>query len=125
MNKKDLKLFARELRNYSTPAEIRLWCELLRSRKMRGYQFLRQYRVNWYIVDFACRKLKLVIEVDGYSHNFTQRKDSKRDADLNSLGYTVLRFTNEEVRSQLLSVQRAIEDYMDAFQHTLAPPSRV
>ena len=77
---KQLKPLARKLRNNSTPGEIKLWSEVLRARKMAGYQFNRQFAIKIdelnIIVDFICRKLKLIIEVDGYSHNFKYKDDS-------------------------------------------------
>ena len=69
---KNLKPFARDLRNNSTLGEIILWSDVLRAKKMKGYQFNRQYpmKVNELniIVDFISRKLKLIIEVDGLYH---------------------------------------------------------
>ena len=79
---KRLKSFARDLRNNSTDGEIILWSKALRAKKM-GYQFNRQFPMVLgdlkIIIDFICRKLKLVIEVDGYSHKFKVEKDKKRD----------------------------------------------
>ena len=68
-----------------------------------------------YIVDFICRKLKLIIEVDGYSHNFKFEEDKKRDRRLNELGYNVLRFAETEVRYDLNNVIRELEGYMNQF----------
>ena len=113
---KNLKPFARELRKNSTEGEIRLWCELLRGRKMYGYQFLRQFPIKNYIVDFTCRKLKLVIEIDGYSHNFKYDEDSKRDKNLREVGYKVLRFTEREIKYEINNVSRAIEIYIEEFE---------
>ncbi|MBL4578809.1 MAG: endonuclease domain-containing protein [Flavobacteriales bacterium] len=116
-NRETLKSYAREMRNNSTKGEIRLWCELLRSRSMHGYQFLRQYAIDYYIADFACRRLRLIIEVDGYYHNNRQEEDQRRTEYLNTLGYTVLRFTEEEVKDQIKSVGRVIEDYIEEFEN--------
>lgn len=123
---KQLKSFARELRKNSTTGEIRLWCELLRGRKMYGYQFLRQFPINNYIVDFICRKLKLIIEVDGYSHNFKYDEDIKRDKNLREVGYKVLRITEREVKYDIHNVQRAIELSIQEIgtSHPPAPPSK-
>ncbi len=66
------------------------------------------------IVDFICRKLKLIIEIDGYSHNFKYNKDVERDSDLNKLGYKVLRFTEREVKYDLDNVIRSIEYEIEA-----------
>ena len=115
---KDLKKLARELRNNSTPAEIRLWSELLRARIMRGYGFLRQRPVLNYIADFMCKELKLIIEVDGASHEIEKhwQKDQKRQQELEEAGFTVMRFTDEEVFCELDYVQRAIEQWIENYE---------
>jgi very-short-patch-repair endonuclease len=111
---KDLKYFARNLRNDSTKGEVILWSEVLRARKMKGYQFNRQFPMDiggkGIIVDFICRKLKLIIEVDGYSHNFKYEDDLKRDKVLSELGYKVIRIFEQEVRHDLDNVVRVIEN---------------
>jgi len=71
------KTFARELRNNSTKAEIKLWSELLRAKKMMGYSFLRQRPVGYYIADFLCKDLKLIIEADGISHEGKEEYDKR------------------------------------------------
>jgi very-short-patch-repair endonuclease len=55
---KELRSFAIKNRNASTKAEIRLWCELLRNKKMMGFQFLRQRPIDNYIADFFCKEIK-------------------------------------------------------------------
>lgn len=124
---KELKPLARELRNDSTPGEIILWKDVLRSRNMHGFQFLRQYSIDNYIVDFVCRKLMLIIEIDGYSHNFKYEEDKVRDAHLNKLGYEVLRFEEKEVKYDIDNVVRVIEDTvlnLEARDHqSPSPPS--
>lgn len=112
--KKILKKYAREHRNSSTKAEVRTWCELLRAKKMKGYSFLRQFVIESYIVDFCCRKLKLVIEIDGFTHEdpLVQQKDKLREIRLNELGYTVLRFTDYEIHKQLEEVRLRLEEWI-------------
>jgi len=83
----NLKPFARKLRSDSTKAEIRLWCELLSKSKL-GVPFLRQRPILNFIADFMCVKLKLIIEVDGYSHKFKTEEDAERDKILAEHGYT-------------------------------------
>ncbi len=84
-----------------------MWKELLCKSKM-DVRFLRQRPIDKYIVDFFCKELKLIIEVDGYSHNFKYDKDIERDQRLNSLGYTVLRIQDEDVFNDILNVEREI-----------------
>ncbi|MCJ8164151.1 DUF559 domain-containing protein [Pontibacter sp. E15-1] len=111
----NLKPLARNLRTDSTKAEVRLWCELL-SKGKTGYSFLRQRPIANYIADFMCKELKLIIEVDGYSHNFKTEEDIKRDKDLAELGFTTLRFTDDEVMKDLPNVERAIQGFINRFQ---------
>ncbi|HEX6982216.1 MAG TPA: endonuclease domain-containing protein [Balneolaceae bacterium] len=114
---KELKELARKLRKDSTPAEIRLWTNVLRAKKMKGYQFLRQRPVLNYIADFMCKELKLIIEVDGYSHNFERQwyKDESRQKELEEHGFTVLRFWDEEVFGDIENVSRVIEQWIDGY----------
>ncbi len=108
-----LKPFASEHRNNSTKAEIRLWCELLRNGQMNDFRFLRQRPIDRFIVDFICRKAKLIIEVDGYSHLFKYEGDIERDRILENLGYITLRFTDDEVKNHFQNVKRAIEQALE------------
>lgn len=121
---KKLKEKARKLRNNSTKAEIRLWSELLRARKMLGYQFLRQRPVINYIADFMCKELKLIIEVDGYSHHFEEQweKDMKRQKELEDFGFTVLRFSDDEIMEDIENVERTLVGWIEG--HPPAPPSK-
>ncbi len=88
----------RELRTKQTSAEEILWA-LLRNRKFLGLKFRRQHQIGSYIVDFYCVEKFLIIELDGSIHNSTAqiKKDTKRDAYLQSLGNTVIRIKNEEL----------------------------
>lgn len=106
---KKLRPFAKALRSASTKAEVRLWCEQLLSNSKLCYPFLRQRPVHHYIAGFMCKELKLIIEVDGYPHTFKTAEDKERDQILAGLGFTVLRFTDEEVMKDLVNVQRTIE----------------
>jgi very-short-patch-repair endonuclease len=108
-----LKPFASEHRNNSTKEEIRLWCELLRNGQMNDFRFLRQRPIDKYIVDFICRKAKLIIEVDGYSHQFKYAADLERDRILKDLGYLTLRFTDDEVKNHIQNIKRAIEQALE------------
>lgn len=76
-----------------------------------------------YIVDFFCNKLKLAIEIDGYTHQFEEVivKDKKKEKKLNELGIYVLRFHDEEVMKDIDNVIRVIEKYMDDFE-LIHPP---
>jgi very-short-patch-repair endonuclease len=97
-NRKGLKSFRSTLRNSSTSAEVALWL-MLKSKRLEGRKFRRQYSIGNYIVDFCCPSEKLIIELDGNPHGEYHRvyKDEIRDKYLESLGFTVLRFENRFV----------------------------
>jgi very-short-patch-repair endonuclease len=118
---KTLKSFARKLRNDSTKGEIILWKEVLSSRKMYGLQFLRQYPIDNYILDFVCRRLQLVIEVDGYSHNDRYDHDLVRDGKLKELGFTTLRIDEQEVYNDLNNVILVIEGKVLVLLQSIPP----
>jgi very-short-patch-repair endonuclease len=101
---------ARQMRQEMTVAECRLWFEVLQKMQPR---FRRQRPVGRFIVDFYCAPLKVVIELDGESHNSAEAAayDEERTAFLQSHGMTVLRFTNAEVMGNLEGVQQAITQY--------------
>ncbi|HET6527768.1 MAG TPA: DUF559 domain-containing protein [Balneolaceae bacterium] len=105
-----LKERARELRKNSTRLEIKLWQEL-RGGKL-GYTFNRQKPLDEYIVDFYCKELKLVIEVDGDSHNGKQAYDRRRQQKLESFGLKVIRFYDDEVMKNIDGVVWAIQNVM-------------
>lgn len=98
-----------------TKAEACLWKYVLRARQLRGYQFRRQRPVLWYIADFMCKELMLVIEVDGLSHTWeeTIRKDKKKTAELEAAGFTVLRFTDDDVLNHISEVKTILEEWID------------
>lgn len=106
---RSLKELARELRNNSTKSEIKLWSEVLRGGNT-GFTFLRQRPVLNYIADFLCKELKLIIELDGYSHNFAQqwKKDLERQKELEKAGFKVLRFSDDDVLQDIRNVESEI-----------------
>ena len=97
-NTKELKSLRSQLRNNATSAEAALW-DVLKSKKLDGRKFRRQYSIGSYIVDFCCPSEKLIIELDGDSHGEYHKvhKDEIRDNYLAGLGFTVLRFENRFV----------------------------
>lgn len=97
---------ARILRQNQTDAEKLLWSRL-RARQMESAKFVRQYPIGTYITDFACRSLKLVIELDGGQHA-DNPADAERMNVLESSGYRVLRFWNNEVLSNVDGVLQVI-----------------
>ncbi len=88
-------------RRNMTGAELSLWQEL-KGRKLDGYKFRRQHPLGRYIADFCCVELRLIIEVDGQTHE--ARHDLVRDAALAAYGYTTVRVTNREMWANLATV---------------------
>jgi very-short-patch-repair endonuclease len=90
---------AHELRHTPTDTEQAAWC-LLRSIKFKGFKFRRQQPLGPYIVDFYCAQRRLVVELDGSVHGQPSqtRRDARRDANLEKMGYRVLRFSNGIVK---------------------------
>ena len=100
---------AKSLRRTMTRSETLLW-RYIKAHRVDGLGFRRQVPMRGYVVDFACHSARLIVELDGESHDFEsrQRHDEQRDAWFKSQGYTVLRFTNEQVLSNLEGVVEAI-----------------
>ncbi len=100
---------AKQLRRTMTRAETLLW-RYLKANRIDGLDFRRQVPFQGYVVDFVCFAGKLVIELDGESHDFVERQnaDRKRDAFFAEQGFQVLRFTNKQVTSNLEGVIQAI-----------------
>lgn len=119
---KNLKTFSRELRNHSTYAEVLLWNEL-KAGKLRGYKFNRQKPLLNYIADFYCKKLNLVIEVDGITHTFegAYERDMKRQKELEGIGLSFLRFDDLDVKERIGEVLKVIEGFIDEFER-IHPP---
>jgi very-short-patch-repair endonuclease len=84
----------------------------LRAKKFYGLQFNRQFALGNFIVDFICRQLKLIIEIDGSSHQHKTGEDQLRDAELSKLGYQVLRIFESNVLNDLNNVIRSIEAFL-------------
>lgn len=107
-----LKENARKNKKYLTEAESILW-DLLR-RKQLGVIFRRQYIIDAYIVDFVCLSKQLIIEVDGKYHDTAEQQqlDKQRENRLQKLGFTVLRFNNEEVVACPEEVIEKIKQYI-------------
>ena len=106
-----------------TKAEACLWKYVLRAKQMKGYQFRRQKPVLNYIADFMCKELRLVIEVDGITHGFKLAEDKRRTDDLRQAGFNVLRFTDEEVLTNIQGVAKEIERVIDDIEPPPTPAS--
>ena len=110
--KPQLKHFARQMRNDPTDAEHTLW-QHLRTRKLDGHRFVRQYVIETAIVDFACPSHKLAIELDGGQHDQQRTQDQLRTQRLNQHGYRVIRFWNNEVINNIEGVLQTIQQALN------------
>ncbi|MGX3066669.1 endonuclease domain-containing protein [Ursidibacter arcticus] len=117
---KSLKPLSQKLRTEQTDAERKLWQRINRD-QLLGFRFNRQKPLLNYIVDFYCPKAKLIIELDGSQHYNPdyQEKDRLRDAELNSLGFTVMRFSNNEIYLEIEAVIEQIYLFLEKVRANL------
>jgi very-short-patch-repair endonuclease len=113
--------YAREQRKNATKEEKIMW-DLLRDRKFNNLKFYRQYpivvsyydiRKEFYIADFYCHTIRLILEIDGEIHNKQAAYDQARDNTLNELGYHILRISNLQVSSQNEDLLNFISSFID------------
>jgi very-short-patch-repair endonuclease len=121
---KNLQPYANKLRKEMTKAEACLWKYILKAGQLKGYQFRRQRSVLKYIADFVCLELMLIIEVDGITHHWeeTMIKDKKKQDDLEAVGFTVLRFKDEEVLNDLNAVHAFLEEWIQKKESPSSTP---
>jgi very-short-patch-repair endonuclease len=112
--KPELFRLAQEYRKNPTEAERLLW-EQLRKFRSKGFAFRRQHPIVFFIADFYCHRVRLVIEVDGDYHLNEQihEYDDGRSGELDRYGITVLRFRNEEVKNNLEYIMSRIRLKID------------
>ena len=108
-----LKSIARTLRNNMTLAEILLW-QQLKKKQLLGYDFHRQKPIDEFVVDFYCPRLKLVLEIDGDSHEGKEEADRIRQERLESLGLIVLRFWDSDVKSNVDGIVGQLRKWIEA-----------
>ncbi len=101
---------AKRMRQNPTEAESIMWTQL--RRKNLGFNFRRQHPIDQFIADFVCLEKKLIVEIDGGIHQETKEYDEQRTLELNKLGYTVIRFTNEQVIAQVDQVISEIKSVL-------------
>jgi very-short-patch-repair endonuclease len=104
------------LKTNMTAAELILW-EHLKNKKL-GVKFRRQHVIENYIPDFVALSIKLIIEVDGGIHIKYRKEDAIRTKWLNFIGYSVIRFKNEEVENQ---IERVLEKIKEEIQILTSP----
>ena len=113
---------ARQLRREATPAERALWRHLSGS-KLGGFKFSRQMQIGPFYCDLLCRKERLAIELDGFSHDVQPGRDKWRDRILTEYGIRVLHFTNEDVFKHMEGVLFEIERALGAGPPPAPPAS--
>ena len=113
---------AKQLRQTMTRAETLLW-RYIKAHRIGGLGFRRQVPIGPYVADFACHSARLIVELDGESHDFASRQqnDQARDAWFQSQDYAVLRFTNDEVLANLSGVVQVIRETADVHVRGLPP----
>ena len=80
---------------------------------MKGYKFTRQKPIGQYIVDFYCNRLRLVIEIDGITHNDKEQADKIRQREIEKMGLRFLRFYDSDVRDNLNGVLMFLVDWIE------------
>jgi len=98
---------ARRLRVGQTDAEQKFWYHL-RNRQLQGWKFRRQHEIDRYIADFACPDAGLIVELDGSQHDKQRAYDEARTRKLETMGYRVLRFWDNEVLTNIKGVPEVI-----------------
>ena len=101
---------SRTLRKNATDAERKLW-SVLRARQLNGFKFRKQVEIDGYIVDFLCSERRLIVEVDGGQHS--PERDARRTAYLESQGFRLIRFWNNDVLQNLDGVWTMIEKALE------------
>ena len=122
------KELGRKLRKNSTRSEEIFWAEV-RNRKLLGKKFLRQYplflkcmdKKTFFIADFYCHENRLVVEINGRSHEYQKDYDELRTHIINDLGIEVVRFKNEEIEENMPRVLDKIREVLAKQTHPLVP----
>jgi very-short-patch-repair endonuclease len=113
--------YAREQRKNPTKEEIKMW-KLIRERRFNNLKFYRQYPIvisssadkkEFYIADFYCHSIRLILEIDGETHDKQAVYDQARDQTLSKLGYHILRLSNEQVNTKNEDVLNILSCYID------------
>ncbi|MDR2858521.1 MAG: DUF559 domain-containing protein [Novosphingobium sp.] len=112
--------YAKEMRRQMTEPETRLWLQL-RAARFEGVKFRRQKVIGHYIADFAANEPRLVVEVDGNTHDADDPRDAERTRFLNERGYHVVRFTNPDVMTNLEGVLIRLSEVIEVARQSPLP----
>lgn len=110
---------SRELRKRLTSAEEMFW-DRVRNRKFLGLKFRRQHplfvddrgRETFYVADFYCHEKRLIVELDGRSHDGRESKDAERERLIREYGIRVKRFKNSQIEKDIENVMRQMEEHI-------------
>ena len=112
--------YAKEMRKQMTEPETRFWLQV-RAARFQGAKFRRQKVIGRYIADFAANEPKIVIEIDGDTHDVDDQRDRTRTRYLEEQGYTVLRFTNLDVMGNPDGVLARLSEVIGALRDPPLP----
>jgi very-short-patch-repair endonuclease len=115
---------ARKNRKNPTPAEKRMWFQVLRNKAFQNLKFTRQKPLDRFIVDFYCSRFLLVVEIDGDSHTGQEEYDRQRTERLGRYGITVVRYTNIEVMKNLEGVYEDLQEKVKMLKKDPLPRSK-
>jgi len=106
-----------------TNSERALW-HTLRGRTFKGLKFNRQKPLYFYIADFYCAELQLVIEIDGAIHKQQLEYDEERTSELSQFGVTVVRYSNDQILHNLKFVLSDLSQHVECLRNGNPPPVR-
>ena len=110
---------ARILRKSMTRTEKLLW-DKLKGKQICGLRFRRQHPISFFIADFYCHEVRLVVETDGKIHDYKKEYDDGREAEMEKYYIKTLRFTNHDVENDIKKVVSEIENQVK--ERLKAPP---
>jgi very-short-patch-repair endonuclease len=115
----------KKLRKSMTPTEKKLW-HRIRAKRIKGLQFRRQHGIRNFIADFCHAKSKTVIEIDGSIHSIKEIADydAWRTSVLEDLGYTVIRFSNDQIKRDIDNVIEKILSHINSKAKSLSCKER-
>lgn len=111
---------AKALRKNMTPSEKKMWYKVLFNKQFENLRWLRQRPIDNFIVDFYCAELKLIVEIDGDSHEDRTEYDADRTTILEGYGLTVVRFTNCDVLNNIQGVCTHLHNVVEMIKEIFA-----
>lgn len=118
MRDPELTGHARANRKQMPEPEARMWLQL-RAERFQGIKFRRQKVIGHYIADFAANEPRVVIEIDGDTHDADDRRDAVRTRFLEAQGYRVIRYSNVDVMQNLEGVLMNLAEVIAAMRPPL------